>query len=163
VTHAVHHVNHILSIYCDFKVAGCLCTDRADLRALNNSLEAVLSSLYPQPLAKAPSRPSGPSDTRKYQAAQRQTMANIPRMQRNIWYALSSRLLLFTSEPWTVTGDVVYLSVLGRSMIVLNSQKAAADLLGRRASNYSDRPRFIVASEILTGGMEVSFLQYGML
>ena len=75
----------------------------------------------------------------------------------------SSRSLLFTSEPWTVTGDVVYLSVLGRSMIVLNSQKAAADLLGRRASNYSDRPRFIVASEILTGGMEVSFLQYGML
>ncbi|KAH9994663.1 cytochrome P450, partial [Russula vinacea] len=60
-------------------------------------------------------------------------------------------------------GDVVYLSVLGRSIIVLNSQKAAADLLGRRASNYSDRPRFIVAAEILTGGMEVSFLQYGML
>lgn len=76
---------------------------------------------------------------------------------------LRSRPLLFTSEPWTITGDVVYLSVLGRSMIVLNSQKAAADLLGRRASNYSDRPRFIVASEILTGGMEVSFLQYGML
>ncbi|KAI9464785.1 cytochrome P450 [Russula earlei] len=60
-------------------------------------------------------------------------------------------------------GDVVYLRVLGRSVIVLNSQKAAADLLGRRARNYSDRPRFIVASEILTGGMEVSFLQYGLL
>jgi len=60
-------------------------------------------------------------------------------------------------------GDVVYVSALGRSIIVLNSQKAAADLLGRRARNYSDRPRFIVAAEILTGGMEVSFLQYGLL
>lgn len=68
-----------------------------------------------------------------------------------------------SSEPWMITGDVVYLSVLGRSIIVLNSQKAAADLLGRRARNYSDRPRFIVASEILTGGMEVSFIHYGML
>jgi hypothetical protein len=48
-------------------------------------------------------------------------------------------------------------------MIVLNSQKAAADLLGRRARNYSDRPRFIVAAEILTGGMEVSLVQYGVL
>jgi hypothetical protein len=62
-----------------------------------------------------------------------------------------------------ITGDVVYLNVLGRSIIILNSQKAAADLLGRRAKIYSDRPRFIVAAEILTGGMEISFLQYGML
>jgi hypothetical protein len=69
-------------------------------------------------------------------------------------------LLIFGSQS---TGDVVYLSALGRSIIVLNSQKAAADLLGRRARNYSDRPRFIVAAEILTGGMEVSFLQYGLL
>lgn len=76
---------------------------------------------------------------------------------------LTSCPLLFMSERWTITGDVVYLSVLGRPIIVLNSQKAAADLLGRRASNYSDRPRFIMASEILTGGMEVSFLQYGTL
>jgi len=60
-------------------------------------------------------------------------------------------------------GDVVYLSTMGRSIVVLNSQKAAADLLGRRARNYSDRPRLIMASEILTGGMEVSFLQYGTL
>jgi hypothetical protein len=87
-------------------------------------------------------------------------MADISGLQRNLWYAWLSSLS-FISEPWT--GDVVYLSALGRSIIVLNSQKAAADLLGRRASNYSDRPRFIVAAEILTGGMEVSLIQYGML
>jgi hypothetical protein len=60
-------------------------------------------------------------------------------------------------------GDVVYLSSLGRSIIVLNSQKAAADLLGRRARVYSGRPRFILAAEILTGGLEISFLPYGAL
>ena len=60
-------------------------------------------------------------------------------------------------------GDVVYLNALGKSVVVLNSQKAAADLLGRRARVYSDRPRFIVAAEILTGGLEISLLPYGAL
>ena len=60
-------------------------------------------------------------------------------------------------------GDVVYLNALGKSVVVLNSQKAAADLLGRRARIYSERPRFIMASEILTGGLEVTFLSCGPL
>lgn len=82
-------------------------------------------------------------------------------MQRNLRYVLYAFCHSYLSLP--ITGDVVYLSALGRSIIVLNSQKAAADLLGRRARNYSDRPRFIVAAEILTGGMEVSLVQYGAL
>lgn len=40
------------------------------------------------------------------------------------------------------SGDVVYLHVLGRPMIVLNSVQAAVDLLEKRSSNYSDRPNF---------------------
>ncbi|KAI0260782.1 cytochrome P450 [Gloeopeniophorella convolvens] len=76
---------------------------------------------------------------------------------------LNDKRWLTSHECKATYGDVVYLSALGRSIVILNSQKAAADLLGRRAKIYSDRPRFIVASEILTGGMEVSFLQYGML
>lgn len=76
---------------------------------------------------------------------------------------LRDKRWLTSRECKATYGDVVYLNALGRSIIVLNSQKAAADLLGRRARVYSDRPRFIVASEILTGGLEVSFLQYGVL
>lgn len=38
----------------------------------------------------------------------------------------------------------MYLNVMGQSMLVLNSQKAAGDLLERRAGIYSDRPRMIV-------------------
>lgn len=76
---------------------------------------------------------------------------------------LNDKRWLKSRECKETYGDVVYLSALGKSIVVLNSQKAAADLLGRRARNYSDRPRFIVAAEILTGGMEVSLVQYGVL
>jgi hypothetical protein len=37
-------------------------------------------------------------------------------------------------------------------MIILNSRKAAGDLLDRRSTKYSDRPRSIVANDIMTGG-----------
>ncbi|KAF8884012.1 cytochrome P450 [Infundibulicybe gibba] len=50
--------------------------------------------------------------------------------------------LLFTE--WRNTyGDIMSLNVAGNPIIILNSQKAAADLLDRRASIYSDRPRNI--------------------
>ncbi|KAI3620758.1 cytochrome p450 [Moniliophthora roreri] len=39
-------------------------------------------------------------------------------------------------------------------------QYVAADLLDRRGPIYSNRPRWIVASEILTGGLLVVFIQY---
>ncbi|KAI0312385.1 cytochrome P450 [Amylostereum chailletii] len=55
-------------------------------------------------------------------------------------------------------GDVVYLSIFGKSVLLLNSQKAATDLLTRRAENYSERPRFIVGSELLTGGLAFPLL-----
>ncbi|EIW74014.1 cytochrome P450 [Coniophora puteana RWD-64-598 SS2] len=36
-------------------------------------------------------------------------------------------------------GDVVYCSILGQDAIILNTEKAAEDLLNHRSSNYSDR------------------------
>ncbi|KAI0297641.1 cytochrome P450 [Russula brevipes] len=57
-------------------------------------------------------------------------------------------------------GDVIYLNAAGQPMVILNSQKVAADLLDRRAGIYSDRPRFIVASDIMTGGLLVVFTRY---
>jgi hypothetical protein len=62
--------------------------------------------------------------------------------------------LMFTS------GDIIYLNAAGQPMIILNSQKVAADLLDRRAGIYSDRPRNIVASDIMTGGLLVVFTRY---
>ena len=45
-------------------------------------------------------------------------------------------------------------------MVVISSQRVAADLLDRRAGIYSDRPRNIVASDIMTRGLLVVFSRY---
>ena len=55
----------------------------------------------------------------------------------------------------------MYLSALGQPILIFNSLKPASDLLDRRASIYSDRPRFIVANEILCGDLFTAFTPYG--
>ena len=39
-------------------------------------------------------------------------------------------------------GDVMYLNILGKPVVVLSSEEAASQLLDKRSLNYSDRPRF---------------------
>lgn len=39
-------------------------------------------------------------------------------------------------------GPLTYITIFGQPMIIINTQKAAIDLLEKRASNYSDRPDF---------------------
>ena len=58
-------------------------------------------------------------------------------------------------------GDIIYLNTLGQPIIVINSLKVAAELLDRRSNIYSDRPRMIVANEILSGGLFAAFMPYG--
>lgn len=72
-------------------------------------------------------------------------------------HQLASKQWLAFTEWGKAYGDVFSLSALGQTIVVLNSQKAAADLLDRRAGIYSDRPRNIVAGDILTGGLFVVF------
>ena len=48
--------------------------------------------------------------------------------------------------PSTTTGDIVYLNVLGKPIVVLGSYKVACDLLDKRSSNYSGRPKSVMAS-----------------
>ncbi len=56
---------------------------------------------------------------------------------------------------------MVYLNALGQPVLVINSLKQAAELLDRRANIYSDRPRLIMANEILSGGLFNALLPYG--
>ncbi|KAJ7170774.1 cytochrome P450 [Mycena crocata] len=58
-------------------------------------------------------------------------------------------------------GDVYSLNLAGQPVVILNSYKAAADLFDRRSTIYSDRPRLIMANEILTGGIFMIFAKYG--
>ncbi|KAK1757145.1 cytochrome P450 1A2 [Echria macrotheca] len=44
--------------------------------------------------------------------------------------------------------DVLYFQTFGSRWIVLNSLKAAIDLLEKRGSNYADRPRFVMFEEM---------------
>ncbi|KAH9059541.1 cytochrome P450 [Lactarius vividus] len=60
-------------------------------------------------------------------------------------------------------GDIFYLNAMGQPIVVLNTQKAAADLLDHRAEIYSDRPRIIVAGEILCGGLAIPLQTCGPL
>jgi len=54
-------------------------------------------------------------------------------------------------------GPVIYLNGAGQPIVVLNTLEAAADLLDRKASVTSDRPRLIVP-EMMTGGMFMPFV-----
>jgi len=52
----------------------------------------------------------------------------------------------------------MYLDGAGQPIVVCNSLKSAFQLLERRSGNYSDRPRFIMAQEILNGGLLLGLL-----
>ena len=57
----------------------------------------------------------------------------------------------------------MYLDVLGKPIIIFNSLKSAYDVLEHRASNSSRRPRLIVASEIIQGGLGMPLMDHGEL
>ncbi|KAF8903851.1 cytochrome P450 [Mucidula mucida] len=77
-------------------------------------------------------------------------------------------LLQLTSDNWLDTflqwkrtyGSLTYLNLAGTGVLVFHTHKAAADLMDRRSSIYSSRPRLIVALEILCGNMFPGFMPY---
>ena len=48
----------------------------------------------------------------------------------------------------TMIGDIIYLNILGEDMVILNSVEVAKDLLERRSSIYSGRPRMPMLNEL---------------
>ncbi|KAI8270418.1 Cytochrome P450 monooxygenase COX2 [Colletotrichum sp. SAR11_239] len=56
--------------------------------------------------------------------------------------------------------DVLYFNVLGQDVVVLNSVKAAVDLLDKRGANYCDRPRFVLFEE-MGWKKTLTFLRWG--
>jgi hypothetical protein len=45
-------------------------------------------------------------------------------------------------------GPIVYASIFGKRLIILNSFDVARDLLHKRGSIYSSRPKFVAFSEM---------------
>ena len=54
----------------------------------------------------------------------------------------------------------MYLDGAGQPVVVCNSLTPAYELLERRSNNYSDRPRFIMAQDILSGGLLFSLMNH---
>ncbi|GJE86541.1 cytochrome P450 [Phanerochaete sordida] len=58
-------------------------------------------------------------------------------------------------------GDIVYLSLLGQPMVILNSAKHAVALLDKRSNIYSDRPVLAMAGELVGWSQLLALLPYG--
>lgn len=56
--------------------------------------------------------------------------------------------------------DILSFNVLGQPIVVLNSVRAAVDLLDKRGANYSDRPR-LVLFEVMRWRDAIGFLSWG--
>ena len=50
---------------------------------------------------------------------------------------------------------------MGKEMILLNSSKAAVDLLDKRSADYSDRPILMMCGEIVGWNQSLGLVQYG--
>ncbi|TEB11285.1 cytochrome P450 [Coprinellus micaceus] len=56
--------------------------------------------------------------------------------------------------------DVIYLSVLGREIVVLNSLAACKELLEKRSAIYSSRPRMPMMNELIGFDWNIGFIPY---
>jgi len=65
-------------------------------------------------------------------------------------------------EKWAREfGPIYTIMILGTPIIVAATSEAGTDLLEKRSGKYSDRPRWVMANEILTKGMHVGVTRYG--
>ena len=62
-----------------------------------------------------------------------------------------------------LSGDIVYLNVLGQPIVILNSKEAIAELLHARGAIFSDRPTFAVTKNWLVRYVLASSSQLSLL
>ncbi|KAF9522915.1 cytochrome P450 [Crepidotus variabilis] len=59
--------------------------------------------------------------------------------------------------------DILYLDMMGQSVIILDSHKAASDLLEKKSSIYSSRPPFTFLNELVDTKYQTGTMKYGEL
>ncbi|KAF9450374.1 cytochrome P450 [Macrolepiota fuliginosa MF-IS2] len=65
-------------------------------------------------------------------------------------------------DKWLkIFGDMVYFEILGQSFLVLGSPQRINDLFEKRGAIYSDRPRMIMAMDMLGWGYNFGLIPYG--
>ncbi|KAI0746370.1 cytochrome P450 [Daedaleopsis nitida] len=60
-----------------------------------------------------------------------------------------------------IYGDMVFFHGLGTKVLVLNSMEVITELLEKRSSVYSDRPKFTVVGDLMGLGQSMPLLSYG--
>ena len=108
------------------------------LVALAAGLLFILPKLFPLNLKTRKDLPPGPKG--------------------ELWYGNSRQIpaqrpLVYFQQLNKEYGDVVYLQLGKTPTVVLGSAQAAWDLLEKRSSIYSSRPRFIMGNELLSDNM----------
>ncbi|KAG5730241.1 O-methylsterigmatocystin oxidoreductase [Termitomyces sp. T112] len=58
-------------------------------------------------------------------------------------------------------GEIVYIQILNQPMVILTDLEAARDLLDKRSSIYSDRPRFVLFSDLMGWHSASTHIRYG--
>ncbi|KAF8064213.1 cytochrome P450 [Lyophyllum atratum] len=66
-----------------------------------------------------------------------------------------------TNNPHFLQGDIVYIRLLNQPMVILSRLEIARDLLDKRSSIYSDRPRFVLFSELMGWHSASTHVRYG--
>ncbi|KAI9441899.1 cytochrome P450 [Lactarius indigo] len=77
-------------------------------------------------------------------------------------------LLHIADQEWLASpqrkddyGEMMYISALGKGVLMINSQRVAVDLLEKRSTIYSDRPHYISAGDFMTKNMTFTLTPYG--
>ena len=73
-------------------------------------------------------------------------MAHLLKVGISVW--LVAAMHDFNLQTSLLLGEIVSVEALGRTMIILSSPEAIAELLERRGSRYSDRPVLMMTGEL---------------
>ena len=69
-------------------------------------------------------------------------------MGKDLWYSEGQLKYVMFFTLNILLGDVIHLSALGDHVVYVNSFAAATELLEKRSSIYSARPRLVMVTEM---------------
>ncbi|KAF8876756.1 cytochrome P450 [Infundibulicybe gibba] len=78
----------------------------------------------------------------------------------NLWDLPKQYAWLHYAKMAETYGEIIHLNIFGRPLIILNSMKATTELLDKRSANYSDRPRLIMADELVGLNWDLAHMHY---
>jgi len=142
-------------LYYDMAVGGVSCLHCCIFRSAHR-LQEKLGSPSPGPYAASyPRKP--------VRFTQRKTRARLCRVGQKVWYGTPWRLKPLYGEGLTqsLTGDIIHLQIFGQHLVILNSSKAAVEMLDKKSVKYSDRPILPFVGDLLGCKHSLPLLPYG--